>query len=119
MRGPRGDRERLTDVLAAVDVVAQYLPANRAAFDADPLLQSHLYRHVLIVGEAMWRLSRELKDAHPDVPWRQIEGMRHVMVHDYFRVDWDIVYRTALVHVPALRPQVEAMLASLPPSTEG
>ena len=118
MKGPRGDRERLLDVLAAVDVVAKYLPADRAAFDADPPVQSHVYRHVMIVGEAMWRLSRELKDAHPEVPWRKIEGMRHVMVHDYFRVDWDIVYRTASEHVPALRPQVEAILRTLPQGPE-
>ena len=41
--------------------------------------------------------------------------MRHIMVHDYFRVDWDIVYQTARVDVPALKPQIEAMLRSLPP----
>ena len=118
MKGPRGDRERLLDILAAIDVVAKYLPADREAFDADPPVQSHIYRHVTIIGEAIWRLSREMKDAHPEVPWRQIEGMRHVMVHDYFRVDWDIVYRTAAEHVPALRPQVEAMLQSLPSVAE-
>jgi uncharacterized protein with HEPN domain len=69
----------------------------------------------MIVGEAAWQLSRPLKDQHPQVPWKQIEGMRHIMVHDYFKVDWDIVYTTASIHVPALRPHVEAMLRSLPP----
>lgn len=110
----RSDRLRLMDILDAMDVVGQYLPADRAAFDADPPLQSHIYRHVTIVGEAAWRLSPVLKAAFPGVPWTQIEGMRHVMVHDYFRVDWNIVYTTAAVHVPALRPHVEAMLRSLP-----
>jgi len=41
--------------------------------------------------------------------------MRHVVVHDYFEVDWDEVYRTAQKDVPALKPQIEAILASLPP----
>ena len=40
--------------------------------------------------------------------------MRQIMVHDYFKVDWDIVYTTAAVHVPALKPHIEAMLRSLP-----
>ena len=53
------------------------------------------------------------------MPWKQITGMRHVMVHDYFKVDWDIVYETAKTHVPALRPHVEAMLRSLPPEDPG
>ncbi len=46
---------------------------------------------------------------------KQIEGMRHILVHDYFKVDWDIVYTTAQTHVPVLRPHVEAMLRSQPP----
>lgn len=88
------------------------LPADRELFDRDAPLQSHIYRHIMIVGEAAWRLSAALKLAHPTVPWKQIEGMRHIMVHDYFRVDWDIVFVTASVHMPALRPHVEAMLQS-------
>lgn len=111
----RSDRLRMQDILDAIDVIARYLPADRAAFDRDPPLQSHIYRHVMIVGESAWRLSQAIKDRNPHVPWKQIEGMRHIMVHDYFKVDWNIVYATAKTHVPALRPQVEAMLAALPP----
>jgi uncharacterized protein with HEPN domain len=40
--------------------------------------------------------------------------MRHILVHDYFKVDWEIVYTTACNDVPALKPQIEAVLASLP-----
>jgi uncharacterized protein with HEPN domain len=69
----------------------------------------------MIVGEAAWRLSKAVKDAHPHVPWRQIEGMRHILVHDYFKVDWNIVYITAQTHIPAFKPVVEEILASLPP----
>jgi uncharacterized protein with HEPN domain len=111
----RSDRLLLADILDAIDEVARYMPADRAAFDASPPLQSHVYRHVMIVGEAAWRLSQPLKAANPQVPWKQIAGMRHIMVHDYFKVDWDIVFVTASVHVPALRPHVVAMLKSLPP----
>jgi uncharacterized protein with HEPN domain len=110
----RSDRLRLEDMLDAIDEVARYLPADRAAFDRDPPIQSHIYRHVMIVGEAAWQLSQALKDANPQVPGKQIAGMRHIMVHDYFKVDWDIVYETAKTHVPALRTHVEAMLKTLP-----
>jgi len=68
----------------------------------------------MIIGEAAWRLSQPLKDANPHVPWKQIEGMRHIMEHDYFKVDWDIVYATARNHVPKLKPLMEKMLATLP-----
>ena len=72
-----------------------YLPASRDDFDGNPPIQSHIYRHVMIIGEAAWSLSDVTKQQHPDVPWKQIGGMRHIMLHDYFKVDWDIVFNTA------------------------
>ena len=62
----RSDRLRLQDILDAIEVVAHYLPGDRAAFDRDPPLQSHIYRHVMLVGEAAWRLSQEIKDSLRD-----------------------------------------------------
>ena len=55
------DRLRLQDILDAIEVVAKYLPADRAAFDRDPPLQSHIYRHLMIIGEATWSLSQDIK----------------------------------------------------------
>ena len=111
----RSDRLRLEDMLDAIEVVRRYFPADRAAFDRDPPLQSHIFRHIMIIGEAAYNLSEVVKDRNPQVPWKQIEGMRHILVHDYFKVNWTRVYETARDNVPALRPAIEAILASLPP----
>jgi uncharacterized protein with HEPN domain len=108
----RSDRLRLQDILDAMAVIEQYLPKDRQVFDRDPPLQSHIYRHV-IVGEAVWSLSDGLKKQHPEIPWKKIEGMRHIMVHDYFRVDWNVVFETATTHVPALKPTINSLLTSL------
>jgi uncharacterized protein with HEPN domain len=91
----RSDHLRLQDILDAIQVIQQYLPADRGEFDRDPAVQSHIYRHLMILGEAAWKLSDALKLSNPQVPWRLIEGMRHIMVHDYFKVDWGRVYTTA------------------------
>jgi len=70
---------------------------------------------VQIVGEAAFRISKATKDAHPEIPWRQISGMRHILVHDYFRVDWNILFMTARDDIPTLEPLVVAVLRLLPP----
>ena len=109
----RSDRARVQDVLEAIDEVSRYFPSSRKVFDGDPPLQSHIYRQLMIIGEAAWRPSQPLKNANPHVPWKQIEGMRHIMVHDYFKVDWDIVYATAREDIPKLKPWLERILATL------
>jgi uncharacterized protein with HEPN domain len=111
----RSDLLLLQDILDAIDTVHHYLPPDRARFDGDPPLQSHILRQVQIIGEAAWRLSKAVKDQNPQVPWKQISGMRHVVVHDYFRVDWDTVFTTARDDLPPLRRQMEAIFGSLPP----
>jgi len=114
----RSDRLLLQDILDAVEVIERYLPADRGAFDSNAPLQSHIYRHIMIIGEAAYRLSQALKDRHPDIPWRRIEGMRHILVHDYFRIDWDAVYSTATHDIPALKPRIQRVLQSLPPDNQ-
>jgi uncharacterized protein with HEPN domain len=112
----RSDTLLLRDFVDAIETIRQYLPSDQAAFDGDPPMQSHILRHVMIVGEASWRLSQALKGRDPQIPWKQIAGMRHILVHDYFRVDWGVVFTTATNDIPALKPQIEAILAALPPA---
>ncbi len=110
----RSDRLLLEDIREAIEEVIGSTPATRAQFDADKFCRSHLLRQLQIIGEASRRLSNALKDRHPQVPWRQIVGMRHVLVHDYFEVDWNEVYNVVLRDVPALKPQIETILAAFP-----
>ena len=90
-------------------------PSTKADFDSNKLVRSHVLRHIQIIGEAAWRVSEPLKDNWPQVPWKRIGGMRHVLVHDYFEVNWTRVYETARDHVPLLKPKIEAILAALGP----
>jgi uncharacterized protein with HEPN domain len=112
----RPDRLLLQDILEAMDEVIEATPATREAFDVDKFRRSHVLRHLQIIGEAAWRLSPALKEGCPEVPWRQMAGMRHVLVHDYFEVNWARVYETARVHVPPLKPRMQSILDSLPPA---
>ena len=69
---------------------------------------------ITILGEAARRVSAEFRERHPQVPWRQIAGIRSVIVHDYQRVDMDEIWRVCTRDVPALIPQLEAILKDHP-----
>ena len=82
-------------------------------FVSDWVIQNGLIRELEIMGEAAGRVSRELAEAHPHVPWREITGIRHKLIHDYFEVDLEVVWRTATENVPAVLADLEVILASL------
>ena len=68
-------------------------------------------KNVEIVGEAAYMLTHDFKSVHPETPWRMVEGMRHVLVHDYANVIPRILWGTATVDIPLLREQVERYLS--------
>lgn len=108
----RTDRILIQDILEAIQEVMDCTPTARGAFDADKFLRSHLLRNIQIIGEASTRLSKEIKEKNPQVPWREITGMRHAIVHDYFEIDWNEVYNTAVGDVPVLKSLFEVILVS-------
>jgi uncharacterized protein with HEPN domain len=71
----RDDRERLADVLAAIERIRRYVQDDRMRFDADELLQNAALHWIEIIGEAARGVSDKVRDAHPDVPWRVITDM--------------------------------------------
>ena len=111
----RPDQLLLQDIFDAIHIVRRYTPAQRSVLDTDLPIQSVLVRYIQMIGEAAFRLTDAFKIANPQVPWQRIASMRHVLVHDYFRVDLNQVWSVATVHVPVLQLQVESILASLPP----
>lgn len=88
----RSDPDRVQDILEAIERVERHTAAGRAAFDSDELIQVWVVRHLQIIGEAANRLSEDARDRQPDIPWRKIIGMRHVLVHGYFEVGLDLVW---------------------------
>lgn len=64
------------------------------------------------IGEAANHVSEELKDRYPSLPWNDTRAFRNFAVHQYFAIEWGIVWSTATVNVSELRQQIEAVLAA-------
>ena len=106
----RSDRERLLDILEAIEKIESRQGNDRAAFDTDEMLQVWIVHYLQIIGEAAGRISSDIIDNYPQVPWGQMIGMRHVLVHGYFEIDQDIVWSAVVVNLPILKKQIETIL---------
>jgi uncharacterized protein with HEPN domain len=75
---------------------------DEAGFHASKLHQAAVTRCIAVVGEAAGRLSQPLREAHPDIPWALMIGMRNKLIHDYGEVAVDILWQVALEELPRL-----------------
>ena len=106
----KDDRIYLQHIRDALSRILSYTASGRDAFLANPQAQDAVIRNLEIIGEAVKHLSPELRQQHPDIPWKRIAGMRDEMIHEYFGVDLMIVWNVVEQHLPALRQQVDSML---------
>ena len=109
----RSDRERLLDMLEAIERIEARLPISRETFDQDELLQIWFVHHLQILGEAAFKTSAELQSQHPEVAWNSMIGMRHILVHNYFAIDHDIVWNVLENEIQRLKPQIKQILSSM------
>jgi uncharacterized protein with HEPN domain len=106
----KDDRAYLLHIRDAIDAIVSYTTGGRAQFFTDRKTQDAVLRNLEIVGEAVKQLSGALTGAHPDLPWRQIAGMRDKLVHDYFGVDLDLVWQVVDQQLASLGARVDAIL---------
>ena len=80
---------------------------------ADKVLYGGLAYYTMIIGEAAYMLTKEFKDSNPVTPWRQIEGMRHHIVHGYFQVQKDMLWNVIDNDLQSLKEQIKQYLAEM------
>ena len=108
----RPEKLYLVDIVEAADAIDRFLGGiDRKEFDADELRQSAVLQKLSIIGEAAARLPVEFRNAHSEIEWRDIVGFRNTAVHEYFVVDWSMVWYAATQDAPRLRTQVAEILA--------
>ncbi len=83
---------------------------SRSDLYEDRMLVLALTKAIEVVGEAAVNISREYRDRHPDIPWKQIIGMRNRLIHAYVGVDLDVLWHTVTDDLPPLIRSLEKIL---------
>jgi uncharacterized protein with HEPN domain len=106
----RDPKERLRDMLEAIEHIERYASRGKEAFEQDELIQNWIVRHLQIIGEAARTMPQEVRESAPNVPWSEMIGMRHILVHGYFRIDTEIVWDVIERDLPRLKQSLRQLL---------
>ncbi len=105
------DAAYLWDMLEASRSVIRFVTGQtRERYLTDDLLQAAVERKIEIIGEAARKIPDSFQQSHPEVPWSKIMGQRHVLAHDYGRIEHDRIWSVVTEHLPALVAQLESLL---------
>jgi uncharacterized protein with HEPN domain len=105
------DEATLLDIAQAARRIISFVQGvDEASFAANAEKHWAVVAQLLVIGEAITRLSYEFRSLHPEIEWAKIAGMRNRLIHGYDTIRWDVVWRTATEAVPQLLAQIEPLL---------
>lgn len=105
----------LDDLLESIHLIEEYTNGiDEITFEENSQIQDSVIRRLEIIGEAVKRLPEELKDKHPQIPWKEIGGLRDVLIHEYFGVSISRVWKVIIDDLPKLKEQIEEIIKDNP-----
>jgi uncharacterized protein with HEPN domain len=107
----RPEKLYLTDIIEAADAIERFCTGTSLeALIDDEMRQAAILQKLIVIGEAAAHLPDEFHQRYREIPWVDIIGFRNIAVHEYFAVNWAIVWSTATRDVPGLRKQITKLL---------
>ena len=109
----KDDRLYLSNILECIQRIENYTKDGRETFIESTLIQDGVIRNFEVIGEATKRLSEEFRQTHSEIPWKQIAGLRDVLIHDYLKVNLNRIWETIEQNLPVLKAEVINALKSM------
>lgn len=107
----RRDDAYLLDILIAARKALKFVEGiDRNEFEENELIQNAVMRPLEFIGEASAKISKEFRKAHPEIPWREMVGIRNRLVHEYFRINFGVVWDTIHKDLPKLIEIIEPLV---------
>ena len=114
MREPSRDKGRLEHILQAIERIKRYtLNTSFEDLIANDMMYYAVVKNIEILGEASNMLTEEFSIKHPQTPWKQVNGMRNYIVHEYFQVDNNVVWDVITNDLPILEKQIVEYLKEM------
>jgi len=107
MSGKRTPQLYISDIRECIRRIEKYTKEiSKRVFESDEKTVDAVIRNLQVIGEAVSQLPKDFKDKYEDIPWRKIKGMRNKVVHEYFGVDWDILWDAIHDDIPELKKRI-------------
>ncbi len=106
----RRDNERLKDIHEAILKIEKYTVRGKNIFFEDELIQTWVLFHLHTIGESASAMSKDFKARFPVVPWQDMSDFRNLIVHEYFRINFKVVWQIVENDLPILKQQVDFIL---------
>ncbi|MCC7479323.1 DUF86 domain-containing protein [bacterium] len=101
----------LRDIIERIERLQEYLDGmTESEFLASKLMRDAVERNLEVIGEAAGRVPEALRAQAPTIPWKRIVGLRNIVIHQYKGIDQAVIWDTASLKLPALKPSFEALL---------